>query len=282
MIKGDTSVYGLVGNNIKGSLSPIIHNYLSDYYCINSVYTTFNVDTDIKVAIDGAKALNIQGLNVTMPYKEDVMPFVEVEKTAKIIGAVNTLKFTDNGYVGHNTDWYGIIKTITINNIDVENKDILIVGAGGSAFAVAYALAKLKPRKIYIQNRTKEKAVAIANLLHNLFEGEIIVVNNTKNTQIHGIINTTPVGNNDSIDMMPVNIHGMSQLQFVIDIIYNPRKTKLLLECDKIGIKAINGFDMLVYQAIRSFEIWNDIVINDMEKSIHRNKLLNITNTMCL
>lgn len=280
MIKGSTSVYGLVGDNIKGSLSPIIHNYLNDYYCINSVYTTFTVNNDIKVAIDGAKALNIQGLNVTMPYKEAVVPLIEIDNTSRIIGAVNTLKLTDNGYFGYNTDWYGMIKTITINNIDVKNKDILIVGAGGSAVAVAYALITLKPRKIYIQNRTKQKAINIANLLSNLFDGEIIVINNIENTQIHGIINTTSVGNNDSIDMMPVNIHGIDQLQFVIDIIYNPTRTKLLLECDKIGVKAINGFDMLVYQAIRSFEIWNDIVIDDTEKAIHRNNLLNIVRVM--
>lgn len=278
MIKGNTAVYGLIGNNIKGSLSPIIHNYLNDYYNINSVYATFTVQDDIKTAIDGANKLNIQGLNVTMPYKEAVIPLVYVEETAKVIGAVNTLKLTHNGYMGYNTDWYGMLKTFTTNDIDVSNKDILLVGAGGSAVAVAYALAQLNPRKIYIQNRTKEKAVSIAQLLSNLFNGEIIIVNNIENTHLDGIINTTPIGNNKNIDMVPVNIKKMKQLEFVIDIIYNPSRTKLLRECDELGVKAVNGFDMLVYQAMRSFEIWNEIHIDDREKVMHRNKLLEIVN----
>lgn len=282
MIKGNTAVYGLVGNNIKGSLSPIIHNYLSDYYNINSVYATFTVQSDIKGAVEGAKLLNIQGLNVTMPYKEAVVPFVEVDETAKVIGAINTLKLTDNGYVGYNTDWYGIFKTFVINNIDVENKDVLIVGAGGSAVAAAYALIKLNPRKIYIQNRTREKSVKIKDLFSDLFDGEISIVNNIENTQIHGIINTTPLGNNESANMVPVNVKEVQNLEFVIDIIYNPSRTKLLLECDKIGIKGINGLDMLVYQAIRSFEIWNEINISDKEKVIHKNKIMDIVNNIYL
>lgn len=267
IINGKTKVYGLIGHPIKHTLSPIIHNTLAKFMQNDMIYVPFDVSPQgLQKALQGAEALNIQGLNVTVPYKQEVIPFLsKVEGYARQIGAVNTLKRCGDGYIGYNTDAEGLLQSLIQNDIGIENRNILILGAGGAARAAAMIIAAQCPRLIIIANRTKERAQELAKAVKYFYEVDIKAVSLDsidKELAFDLCIQTTSVGLHPRESASPIKESDFFyQVKAVVDLIYNPSKTLFLKQARDAGCKTINGFGMLFFQAIRSYEIWNEITI---------------------
>lgn len=266
-INGNTKVLGLIGNPIEHTISPSIHNLLATKLNMNYVYVPFKVDEGmLDKAIEGARALDIQGLNVTVPYKEQVMDnLIEITPLAEQIGAVNTLKYTESGYVGYNTDAEGLNISLINNSIQLENSRIVIIGAGGAAKAVGMLCAREKCKKITIINRTVIKGEILANNIRQYYDVETEALGLD---EIHKIspfdiaIQTTPIGMSPNVHDNPVkNDDFYKKFHIAVDLIYNPSKTKFLEEAERNGMKILNGFQMLFYQGVKAYEIWNDISI---------------------
>ena len=165
-INGRTRTCGLIGNPVEHTLSPLIHNTLAQELSQNLVYVPFLVSggvAELAQAVKGAHALNILGMNVTVPYKEAVLPFLEqIDELAAKIGAVNTLVRTQNGYKGYNTDMTGLQRAMYSEGISLQGESILLLGAGGAARAVAFLCAQCGAKKIYLLNRSLDKAEKVA------------------------------------------------------------------------------------------------------------------------
>ncbi|MCI1930854.1 MAG: shikimate dehydrogenase [Clostridia bacterium] len=264
---GHTDVYGIIGNPIEHSFSPILQNTVASAMSENASYLPFRVDNDnVEAAIKGAYALGIRGLNITVPYKKTVMNYLcDIDDTAKTIGAVNTLKWTENGYVGYNTDILGFGKSCDINGIRIKDKKVMLLGAGGAANAVSILTANRDAEKIIIVNRTKEKAEKLKKLvLSTGYSGEIKVIgySDIKNNAADILINATSVGMGKDRDNSPldgyVDTDFLNNVSYCIDVIYIPWETKFLRYAKECGCKTVNGFDMLIFQGIASFEIWHE------------------------
>ena len=176
-IKGTTRVCGLIGNPVGHSISPVIHNTLADITKTNMVYTTFKVDKeDVAKAVEGAYALDILGLNVTVPHKQSVMDvLVDIDPLAKAIGAVNTLVRKDGGYKGYNTDILGLKRELEDESISLCGNNCIILGAGGAARAIAFLCAQSGANKVYMLNRTIEKAENIAEAVNGYFNKQCVI-----------------------------------------------------------------------------------------------------------
>lgn len=263
-IKGTTSVFGVIGDPICHSFSPTIHNTMAAMLGKDIAYMPFRVEeNNIEKAIKGAYALNIKGLNVTVPHKIKVMKYLcDIDKNAKIIGAVNTLKYTDKGYVGYNTDVIGVYYAIKNAGFEIKGKTVILIGAGGAANACGVMAADKGADKIYIANRTVDKAENLAERIRNNYScsAEALSLSNIdsiENADI--IINATTVGFGGNVGISPIEDTGFykaKNIDLVFDAVYAPWKTKLLEDAQKAGCHIINGFSMLVYQAVAAEEIW--------------------------
>lgn len=159
MISASTSVYGIVGNPIEHSLSPLLQNVLAKEINIDMSYVAFHVTDNIKAAIDGAYLLGIKGFNVTIPFKKDMMNIVtDIDERAKKIGAINTLKRVKSGYKGYNTDILGLKHSIKINGMSIHGKNVIILGAGGAAKAALYLVVEEGAKSITLINRNVKRA----------------------------------------------------------------------------------------------------------------------------
>ena len=277
-VNGKTKTFMLFGSPVEHSFSPVLQNTVAEAVGVNSVYTAVRVD-NIGDAVKGAYAMGIQGINVTVPYKQEVMKYLcGIDKAAEAIGAVNTLKYTAKGYYGYNTDMLGLRLSLGTRGIRLENKTVVILGAGGAAkAAVALSLSE-KAKTTYIINRTVEKAEAIKENALKYFKGDIIcgdydVLDSIDREII--MINTTSVGMGEGVWESPLkNTDVFKKTRIFMDIVYNPLKTKIMAEAESYGIDAINGLDMLIYQGIASFEIWNDMEIDIVKKVDLRDMLV--------
>jgi len=275
---GHTKPYGIIGDPIEHSFSPVLQNTLASLLGENASYIPFKVDkANLETAVKGAYALGIQGLNVTVPHKKEVMKYIyKTDESAAAIGAVNTLKYTQNGYAGYNTDILGFEKSCEINGIDIKGRKVMLLGCGGAANAVAMFLCKKKASEITIINRTSEKAESLKKImLHNGFCGAIKTAGyeQVKIFSPDILINATSVGMGNGCLQSPldgfVKPEFFNNVNSCIDVIYIPWETKLLNMAKNHGCKTVNGFDMLVYQGIASFEIWHDIFVkNETAKEI--------------
>jgi len=261
---------GLIGKNIENSLSPLIHNQIILKNSLNFCYLPFQVaETNLGKAIQGIKALNIKGVNITFPYKEKAIKFIdEVEESAQRIGAVNTIVNNKGILTGYNTDVIGFKKSLQEDGkFATKGKRAVILGAGGSARAVAYALLEEGIEEVYIFNRTPEKAEKIKQDLSSFFPESSIYVflleeENLKNKieRAHLIVNTTSLGMPPKIDYTPLPDEKLFHPDLLVyDLIYHPAKTLFLRQAEKAGAKIINGLPMLVYQGIESFYLWTGL-----------------------
>lgn len=226
---------------------------------------------------------NIQGINVTVPYKIEVIKHLyKVDEYAKMIGAVNTLKYTKNGYVGYNTDINGMEDTLYENNINIQNKKVLIIGAGGSGYTACFMALKNKAKTIVIANRTIQNAQNLKKHLLNYYPNVNIHVVDLKNinnvTNINIIINTTTLGFGQNVNKSPLQETYFlnNKIEFVFDIIYTPKRTELLKIASNHNVKNDNGFAMLIYQALKAQEIWQDKKIDLHYKINFKNKIAKI------
>jgi shikimate dehydrogenase len=266
MITGKTSLVGIIGDPVEHSLSPPMHNAAFRQLQMDYTYVPFHVLKDnLPDAVEGAKALGIKGLNVTIPHKTEVVKYIDdLDKAAELIGAVNTIKFHKNVSKGFNTDGIGAVKAIE-EFISVKDKKIVIIGAGGAARAISFQLMLSGVKNLLISNRTLENACQLkADLLQN-FKAEVSCLkldkklkDELKDTEV--LINTTPVGMHPHEDQKPiVNKDMIHKGLLVNDIVYNPLKTGLLREAEKAGAMTISGVRMLIYQGVESFRIWTGI-----------------------
>jgi shikimate dehydrogenase len=276
MITGKTNIVGLIGNPVEHTMSPPMHNAAFDYLGLDFTYVPFNVEKNVlQDSIQGARALGIKGLNVTIPYKTRVMEFLDViDKPAELIGAVNTIKFEEDVATGYNTDGIGAVKAL--EEIEsVNNKKVVMVGAGGAARAVAFQLILSGIESLTIINRTPEKALKLKNEIESKVESTVfygnleILEKEVSNTDI--LIDTTPIGMYPHIDDEPVIRAEMMHSDLVVnDLVYNPLDTVLLKEAEKASAKGVSGLKMLIYQGAEAFKIWTgeDAPVDIMEKTL--------------
>ncbi|OWT33800.1 shikimate dehydrogenase [Methanobrevibacter sp. 87.7] len=268
MIDGNTLLFGIVGDPVGHSLSPLMHNANIESLGLNYAYVPFHVKKEnIQNLISGAKALNIQGLNVTIPHKIEVIKYLdEIDSLAENIGAVNTIKFTDGIAKGYNTDAIGAMTALK-EKTDIKNKNVLVLGAGGASRAISYALCEEDVNSITILNRHINKAEALADDISSKTDYTVsydLQSNSNKylkDTDI--IINTTPNGMYPHVDDKPlIYAQEMNSDMAVFDIVYTPLETGILKEAKKIGATRISGIKMFLYQGVESFKIWTGIDAN--------------------
>jgi shikimate dehydrogenase len=264
-VSGRTKVCCLIGDPVEHTLSPTIHNAAFAHLKLDFVYMAFQVKKqELGNAISGVRGLGIHGLNVTMPHKNAVISYLdELDSTAKFMKAVNTI-LNDNGKLkGFNTDGVGALKALKENDVNLNGKKLLLLGAGGAANAIAFQAAQ-EVEELVILNRTPEKAKKLAEALQKKFGKTIeenslsasIIKEELKNSEV--LINATSVGMHPNVDQSLVEPSWLRPDLCVMDIIYNPLETKLAKDAKSKGAKVISGVEMLVYQGAASFEIWTN------------------------
>jgi len=283
-INGTTRVCGLIGNPVAHSISPVIHNRLAGLRGDNLVYATFKVEAgNVAAAVKGAYALDILGLN-TVPHKQAVIDeLVDIDELAAAIGAVNTLVRTEGGFKGYNTDILGLDRELSDVGISLEDKCVVIIGAGGAARAIAFLCAGKKASELYIMNRTLEKAQNIADAVNEYAKKDIakaagISECGSFDKKDYIVIQTTSVGLHPHDDETAVTADEFYENAAAgVDIIYNPYETMFMKLMKKHGKPAYNGLKMLLYQGVAAYELWNDckissdmadIIYEDMKKEL--------------
>lgn len=271
MIDGYTRTCGLIGNPVEHTLSPLIHNHLAERMGENLVYLAFHVQIGmVGEAVKGAFALNHLGCNVTVPYKTDVLPYlVDIDPLAARIGAVNTLVRQENGYKGYNTDMPGLYRAFLRDGVKVEGEEVLILGAGGVARAVAVLLAEKGASRIVILNRTLERAQAIADEVNTYTGGKLVEAMLLSDYgRLAGrkylAIQATSVGMYPHVEDSIMEDPKFYELVHTgYDLIFNPPITKFMQMVRDSGGRAINGAQMLLYQGIIAFELWTGKSVSD-------------------
>lgn len=270
-INGKTRTCGLIGNPVEHTLSPIIHNTLAERLGHNLVYVPFHVkEGKVDKAVAGADALHLLGLNVTVPYKSEVIACLqEIDGLAEKIGAVNTLVKTDGGYKGYNTDMEGLYRAMLSEGIRIEGEKIIILGAGGAARAVAYLCAEKGADKVYLLNRTLSKAQTVAEEVNKSMGKKVIssmrmedytALPDGKYLAIQG----TSVGlAPHTEDVVIADEAFYKKLHTGFDLIYSPWETKFMRLTKEHGGQAYNGLKMLLYQGIIAYELWNDVQVSE-------------------
>jgi len=246
----------VIGNPIDHSLSPKLHNYWIKKYKIDAVYESKLLNSsEIKDLIFNIREENIHGINITVPFKKIVIPFLdELSEEAEISQSVNTIYKKDNKIIGENTDIEGFKLSLEKIELETKNKKALILGAGGVVPSIIIALKKMQINKIYLSNRTELKAI---ELKKNFPEIEIIKWGETLDFDI--IINATSIGLKGE-DEININYQQNSKDKFFYDVIYNPAETNFLKNAKKYGGITKNGKMMFIYQAQKAFFIWHKIV----------------------
>lgn len=255
-------IYGLIGYPVKHSLSTLMHNAAFAYFKINAEYKLFPLqENELEEFLKGVRGNNISGLNVTVPYKEKVIPFLNnISPEAKLIGAVNTIKISDDRLQGFNTDGEGFLRHLTLDlKFSPLEKKIALIGAGGAARAITVYLCRTKPKSLSIFDTDENKLTVLANHLKTNFpQVNIKPANSLQGLQIEKsdlLINATPIGMRET-DLCLVDESLFHKDLFVYDLIYNPRETKLLKVAKAKGARVSNGLGMLLYQGMLAFEIW--------------------------
>lgn len=279
-MKGTTRVCGLIGNPVEHSISPLIHNTLAQLCGTDMVYTTFKVEKGaVQTAVQGAHALNVLGMNVTIPHKQEVIAALDsVDSLAEAIGAVNTLVRTEKGYKGYNTDILGLERELEEEHVSLQGSRVILLGAGGAARAIAFLCVSKGAEEVAILNRTEEKAAMIAEdvnrHLHSTAAHGMKLSDYRKlEGQDYVVLQTTSVGLYPNCDTAVIEEPDFYKKAAVgVDIIYNPAETKFMKLMKAQGKPAYNGLKMLLYQGVSAFELWNDMRVDsdDIKKVYER------------
>ena len=261
--------YLVIGNPISHSLSPELHNHWIKQNRLNATYEKKKLNNnELENLISNVKKGNINGINVTVPFKNIVIPFLdELSDEAKITQAVNTIYLKDKKTIGHNTDIEGFKNAIKKINFDFNKKKIFILGAGGVVPSIIYASIKMGSSEILISNRTKEKAERVKNIFDN-----IKLINWGEIPNFDVIINATSIGLNHE-DKLNLDLTKIGKNKLFYDVIYNPSETSFLNTGKKLGNKYENGKLMFVYQAFSAFKLWHGIeptINNETMKLLNR------------
>ena len=247
--------YLVIGNPINHSLSPQLHNYWLKQNKINAIYEKEKIDrNDLKNLILRVKKSEIYGLNITVPFKNEIITFLDkLSLEAESTQSVNTIHLKNNDLVGHNTDVDGFELAIQASKYDVSGKKVFILGAGGVVPSIIFTLKKMNASEIIVSNRTKNKADKLKKLFDNL-----TIVDWGEIPYFDMIINATSLGLNDK-DEINLNFSKVEKGKFFYDVIYNPSETNFLKKAKLMGHKIENGKKMFIYQAASAFNIWHDV-----------------------
>lgn len=268
MIDGRTSIYGIMANPVEHSYSPMMQNYFAERTGTHSSYIPLKVERGmVKEGMEGAYALHINGLNVTVPYKQEVIPYLkEIDPGAEAIGAVNTLVRIEGGYKGYNTDAPGLYRAMAEKGITVEGESCILLGAGGAAKAAACTLGEHGAKKVYVLNRNRDRAVELAIEAGERFQGtDFLPMALTDHRQIpegnYLCIQSTSVGMAPDTEAVLIeDPEFYRKIHTGFDLIYTPWETSFMKRVSLAGGKAYNGLDMLIYQGVIAFELWNPSV----------------------
>lgn len=273
-INGKTRTCGLIGNPVEHTMSPAIHNTLSELMGINMAYVPFHVkDGQLETAVKGAYGLNILGMNVTVPYKNDVIAHLaEIDSLAEKIGAVNTLVRTEGGYKGYNTDMTGLLRAMKSDEVDIAGEEVIILGAGGVGRAVAFLCASNGADKVHLLNRSVGKAQDVAFEVNRALGTDCVegmalsdykkLLKGCENRYV--VIQCTSVGLSPNVNDVVIDDGDFyHHVKFGYDLIYSPWETKFMRLVTANGGVAFNGLKMLLYQAIDAFELWNGCKVSD-------------------
>ncbi len=261
-IDAETVFLGLFGNPVEHSLSPLMHNMTLQKMGINCIYLPFKINPgDLGDAVKALKKLNIRGVNVTIPFKEEVIKYLDViSDEVRTCGAVNLIKNENGQLVGYNTDGRGFIGALEEANVEIKGR-VLLIGAGGAARSIAYELAYRGVEHIDFLDINYETALNLADFIAAaaaistnawfMNEEEFILLSRNANI----IINCSPVGMYPDVEQSPVSSLETLDETVICDVIYNPLKTRFLLMGEEKGLKTINGLSMLVYQGALTLQI---------------------------
>jgi shikimate dehydrogenase len=277
-INAATRLCAVFGSPIAHSASPAMHNAAFAKLGLNWRYLAFEVNPkNLRAAIEGAKAMNFDGINLTVPHKLFAMEMMdELDESAKKWGAVNTIKFNDKGAVGFNTDADAIVAALREDlKVELRGAKVLLLGAGGAGQTAALKLAAENVAELFLVNRTEEKADAIAGEIIEHFPSVKVTVGFPK-AEIDLVINATSLGlKSDDSSPLDEKQFSLKQTRAVYDMIYRPAETKLLAAAKKSGCKTANGLGMLLHQGAKAFEIWTgksaplDVMRRALEENIY-------------
>ncbi len=259
-IGGKTKLLGVIGNPIEHSLSPAIHNFSYELMNLDAVYLPIKAkEAYFEKVLDGLCFLeNAVGFNVTVPFKERATKAMDmVSEDVRKIGAVNTIKRGEDKLIGYNTDWQGFLESLRLNDVGNIGK-ALILGAGGAAKAITYALLYLGVEQVFVSNRSKAR---LSLFLERFSDERIVSVDWDESAiseilpDINLVVNTTTLGM-ERMELPPVDFRKLRDSCCVYDVVYHPPLTPFLEEASRWGLKTINGLDMLISQALFAMEIW--------------------------
>ena len=256
--------YIVIGNPIEHSLSPKLHSHWFKKNNINAIYSKKQInEIDIKDIISELRNEKINGINVTVPFKQSIIPFVdELSAEANNAQSVNTIYKENNKVLGHNTDISGFELAMRGKNYDIKGKKIFILGAGGVVPSIILALKKMGANKIILSNRTKKKAEQLKKTFSDLE-----VVNWGETPEFNMIINATSLGLNKG-DEIKLDYAGIGPNKLFYDVIYNPKQTKFLSKAKQFGNQTENGKMMFIYQAHQAFTLWHKVMPKIDEETI--------------
>ena len=256
--------YLVIGNPIEHSLSPKLHNHWFEKNNINAIYNKKQInEIDIKDIISELRNEKINGINVTVPFKQSIIPFVdELSVEANNAQSVNTIYKENNKVLGHNTDISGFELAIRGKGYDIKDKKVFILGAGGVVPSIIIALKKMKVAKIFLSNRTKKKAEELKKTFSDLE-----IVDWGEIPEFNMIINTTSLGLNKD-DEIKLDYAGLGPNKLFYDVIYNPKETKFLSKAKQFGNQTENGKMMFIYQAHQAFTLWHKVMPKIDEETI--------------
>ena len=257
-------LYCLLGNGIKNSLSPIIHNSFFQSNNLEGYYTTLNVNSnDLKTILHTLRKLNFRGANVTIPHKTDIIPYLDsLDSLSNSVNAVNTVLYENEKLIGYNTDVEGFMKPLRKNIQRFDNKKAVILGSGGASKAVLYGLINANCKELIILNRTIENARQIVTKLDSDIPISCHVLNQKTIDSLSDVdimINTVPLHKTNTI----LDFHSDLGIKLAYDLEYLPKETNFIKQMKSLNADLIYGYEMLLSQAKLSFQIWTGILPND-------------------
>ncbi len=256
-VSGKTKIIGIFGSPIEHTLSPLMHNAAFKTLGFDMCYVAFMVlSGELREAVRAIKSLNLPGVNITVPHKEKVIPLLDkVNEEASFIGAVNTIVNSEGTLTGYNTDGRGFINALSEKNISIENKDILILGAGGASRAISYYLSE-KASRLSLFDIDKSKAEKLIGDLNKIRNNAFFLENIKDIGRPDIIINATPLGLK-SEDALPLSPDFITSEMVVCDLVY--KNTSFLQEAAKKGARTMDGSGMLLWQGVLAFELWTGV-----------------------
>jgi shikimate dehydrogenase len=269
-------IFALFGNPVVQSLSPLMHRAALKQMGFDGHYVPLCI-RHLPSAVQGLRGMDIRGVSVTLPFKTEIMEYLDDLDDASLrIGAVNTIVNDHGRLTGYNTDWQGLIRSLK-EHIDVEGRTVVILGAGGTARAALYGVIREGGHPVIV-NRTDQKGRELARDWGCPYES----LGNIGKVKADILINTSPVGMWPDVEDMPVDGGALKRFAWVVDVIYNPLKTKLLQEAEKAGRRTLSGLDMFVYQGAEQLRLWTgQAPPQDLMRQVVRDRLRSASGAPC-